>query len=123
MKMDAVMLAYIGDAVYSLYVREQVLQGGIYKVQVLHTIVTACICAKAQSQALQYIASILTDEEQAVARRARNSHVNVPKSASVQEYRSSTAFEAVLGFLYKTNQQDRLRHLMDLSFTFTMEQL
>ena len=108
---DAVMLAYIGDAVYSMYVRERVVQMNITKVQVLHTIVTEFICAKSHT---------FTEQEQAIARRARNSNVNVPKSSSVQEYRSSTAFEAVLGFLYETRQDERLQHIMGQAFSITL---
>ena len=115
---DAVMLAYIGDAVYSMYVRERVVQMNITKVQVLHTIVTEFICAKAQ--VLFEIEDTFTEQEQAIARRARNSNVNVPKSSSVQEYRSSTAFEAVLGFLYETRQDERLQHIMGQAFSITL---
>lgn len=76
---DAVMLAYIGDAVYSMYVRERVVQMNISKVQVLHTIVTEFICAKSQAKVLLEIEDAFTEQEQAIARRARNSNVNVPK--------------------------------------------
>ena len=115
---DAVMLAYIGDAVYSMYVRERVVQMNITKVQVLHTIVTEFICAKSQAKALLEIEDTFTEQEQ--ARRARNSNVNVPKSSSVQEYRSSTAFEAVLGFLYETRQEERLQDVMKQAFSITL---
>ena len=117
---DAVMLAYIGDAVYSMYVRERVVQMNITKVQVLHTIVTEFICAKSQAKVLLEIEDAFTEEEQAIARRARNSNVNVPKSSTVQEYRSSTAFEAVLGFLYETRQEDRLQHILGQAFSITL---
>lgn len=117
---DAVMLAYIGDAVYSMYVRERVVQMNITKVQVLHTIVTEFICAKSQSKVLLEIEDTFTEQEQAIARRARNSNVNVPKSSSVQEYRSSTAFEAVLGFLYETRQDERLQDVMKQAFSITL---
>ena len=60
------------------------------------------------------------NQEQAIARRARNSNVNVPKSSSVQEYRSSTAFEAVLGFLYETRQDERLQDVMKQAFSITL---
>ena len=73
----------------------------ITKVQVLHTIVTEFICAKSQAKVLLEIEDTFTEQEQAIARRARNSNVNVPKSSTVQEYRSSTAFEAVLGFFMR----------------------
>ena len=106
---DAVMLAYIGDAVYSMYVRERVVQMNITKVQVLHTIVTEFICAKSQAKVLLAIEDTFTEQEQAIA-----------KSSTVQEYRSSTAFEAVLGFLYETRQDERLQHIMGQAFSITL---
>ena len=118
---DAVMLAYIGDAVYSMYIRQRVVE--ISKVQVLHTLVTEFICAKSQSKAFEQLESILTEDEQTIARRARNSNVNVPKSSSVREYRNSTAFEAVLGFLYESGQQDRLNELMQEAYSITLRGL
>ena len=60
---DAVMLAYIGDAVYSMYVRERVVQMNITKVQVLHTIVTEFICAKSQAKVLLSIEDTFTEQE------------------------------------------------------------
>ena len=117
---DAVMLAYIGDAVYSMYIRQRVVEMSISKVQVLHTLVTEFICAKSQSKVLDQLESVLTENEQIIARRARNSNVNVPKSSTVQEYRSSTAFEAVLGFLYETRQDERLQHIMGQAFSITL---
>jgi len=114
------MLAYIGDAVYSMYVRERVVQMNITKVQILHTIVTEFICAKSQAKVLLEIENTFTEDEQAIARRARNSNVNVPKSSTVQEYRSSTAFEAVLGFLYETRQEERLQDILGQAFSITL---
>ena len=103
-----------------MYVRERVVQMNITKVQVLHTIVTEFICAKSQAKVLLAIEDTFTEQEQAIARRARNSNVNVPKSSTVQEYRSSTAFEAVLGFLYETRQDERLQHIMGQAFSITL---
>ena len=117
---DAVMLAYIGDAVYSMYIRQRVVEMSISKVQILHTLVTEFICAKSQSKVLDQLESVLTENEQTIARRARNSNVNVPKSSTVQEYRSSTAFEAVLGFLYETRQDERLQDVMKQAFSITL---
>ena len=78
------------------------------------------ICAKSQAKVLLEIEDTFTEQEQAIARRARNSNVNVPKSSTVQEYRSSTAFEAVLGFLYETRQDERLQHIMGQAFSITL---
>ncbi|MCI5708091.1 Mini-ribonuclease 3 [Veillonella caviae] len=120
---DAIMLAYIGDAVYSMYIRQRIADMNISKVQVLHTLVTEFVCAKAQSKVLQQLEMSFTDDEQHIARRGRNSNVNVPKSSSVKEYRNSTAFEAVLGFLYETGQQDRLYELMGQAYSITLRGL
>ncbi len=117
---DSLMLAYIGDALYSLFVRQRLIGTGIDKVRVLHALVTEFICAKAQAAAILALEPRLTDEELAVAKRARNSHVNVPKSATVQEYRASTAFEALLGYLSRTGQEARLQELMMAAFEVTL---
>lgn len=117
---DAVMLAYVGDAVYSMYIRQRIVEMSISKVQVLHTLVTEFVCAKSQSKVLESIEGDFTKDEQHIARRARNSNVNVPKSSSVREYRNSTAFEAVLGFLFETGQEDRLYELMSRAYSLTL---
>ena len=111
------------DAVYSMYIRQRVVEMSISKVQILHTLVTEFICAKSQSKVLEQLESMFTEDEQTIARRARNSNVNVPKSSSVREYRNSTAFEAVLGFLYETGQQDRLNELMKEAYSITLRGL
>jgi len=120
---NGIALAFEGDAVYSMYIRQRVVEMSISKVQVLHTLVTEFICAKSQSKAFEQLESILTEDEQTIARRARNSNVNVPKSSSVREYRNSTAFEAVLGFLYESGQQDRLNELMQEAYSITLRGL
>ena len=120
---DVLTLAYMGDAVYSLYIRKRVTAMGINQVQVLHTLVTAFINAKAQAVALQVIEDDLTEEEAYIIRRGRNANVNVPKSASVQEYLWSTAFESLLGFLHVTGQNQRLQDLMNRAYSYTLEHI
>ncbi len=120
---DAVMLAYVGDAVYSMYIRQRIVEMSISKVQVLHTLVTEFVCAKSQSKVLESLEGDFTEQEQHIARRARNSNVNVPKSSSVREYRNSTAFEAVLGFLFETGQEERLYELMSRAYSMTLRGL
>lgn len=125
-KEDSLMLAYEGDAVYSLYIREQIIEAGISKVQVLHNVVTDFINAKAQAavlHALEESSISFTELETLVVRRARNSNVNVPKSATVQEYRSSTAFEALIGYLYRSCQFKRLVLVMEYAFNTTLKRL
>lgn len=122
-QMDALTLAYVGDGVYSLYVREHVIRTTIQKVRILHDVVTNIICAKAQAQAYHYLENILTDDELAVGKNARNSHLTVPKSATVHEYRLSTALEAVIGFLYLSGQDERLAFLCQTAFAYSLGQI
>ena len=108
-------LAYIGDAVFSLYVRLRILSGSSH-VQVLHDLASRMVSAVMQAKAMEGLEKDLTEEETAIVRRGRNTKSMVPKSASVYEYRMGTAFEALLGYLYLEKQEERLRELMDRSF-------
>lgn len=110
-------LAYIGDAVFSLYVRMRLLPVSSH-VQVLHDLASRMVSAVMQAKAMDDMeeAGMLTEEEAQIARRGRNTKSTVPKSASVREYRQGTAFEALMGYLYLTDRKDRLQELMDRSF-------
>ena len=110
-------LAYIGDAVFSLYVRMRLLPVSSH-VQVLHDLASRMVSAVMQAKAMDDLeeAGILTEEEAQIARRGRNTKSTVPKSASVREYRQGTAFEALMGYLYLTDRKERLQDLMDRSF-------
>ena len=107
-------LAWLGDSLYDLYVRERlVARGG--KVGALHRDAVSLVCAHAQSEALRRIAPELTDAEADVVRRARNAHQSPPKNADPGEYHRATALEALVGWLYVTGQQDRLGALLGLA--------
>ena len=108
-------LAYIGDAVFSLYVRMRLLPVSSH-VQVLHDLASRMVSAVMQAKAMDALEPELTDEEAQIARRGRNTKSTVPKSASVREYRQGTAFEALMGYLYLMDRKDRLQALMDRSF-------
>ena len=120
---DSLMLAYIGDGVYTLFIRNRVVETGITKTQILHDVVTSFINAKAQAKVLLALEPSLTEDELLVAKRARNSNVHVPKSASVQEYRMSTAFEALLGYTYRKGDEERLQTLMQFAFDETLSRM
>lgn len=105
-------LAYIGDAVFELAVRTHLTSASGAPVHDLHRQAEARVRATAQAQALARIESMLTDVEQDVARRARNTKSAVPRSATVAEYRYSTALEAVLGYLFLAGELDRLTDLL-----------
>ena len=108
-------LAYIGDAVFSLYVRMRILPVSSH-VQVLHDLASRMVSAVMQAKAMDALEPELTEEEARIARRGRNTKSTVPKSASVREYRQGTAFEALMGYLYLMDRKDRLQALMDHSF-------
>ncbi len=110
-------LAYIGDAVFSLYVRMRLLPVSSH-VQVLHDLASRMVSAVMQAKAMDDLegTGTLTEEEAQIARRGRNTKSTVPKSASVREYRQGTAFEALMGYLYLTDRKERLQDLMDQSF-------
>lgn len=107
-------LAYLGDALYDLYVRERlVARGG--RVRALHREAISLVCAHAQSEALARIADALTDEERDVVRRARNAKQTPPKNADAGEYHHATALEALVGWLYVTGQRERMNEILALA--------
>lgn len=111
-QLNALALAYMGDAVYEQAVREHLLRSGRVRPNVLHQKATRYVSAKAQAAILQVMLqdSFLTETEQAVMRRGRNAKSgSVPKNTDVQTYKNSSGFEAVLGYLYLINEQERVR--------------
>ncbi len=107
-------LAYLGDSLYDLYVREHLIaRGG--KVRALHREAITLVCAHAQSEALARVADALTDDERDVVRRARNTRQSPPKNADPGEYHHATALEALIGWLYVTGQRERMNEILALA--------
>jgi ribonuclease-3 family protein len=109
--MNGSMLAFVGDAYYDLKVREMLIRRGVNKSKKFHQLAVFYVSAKAQSKILQQLIdeAYLTDEELTIVRRGRNvSGGSVPKNTDVIIYRQSTAFEALIGFLYLSEKFDRL---------------
>jgi ribonuclease-3 family protein len=110
---SSLVLAYVGDAVFELAVRERLVLAGPGKVADLHRQAVAIVRAPAQAALLRRLEGVLTPEEEEVARRARNAKSGpAPRGVAVQEYRHATAFEALLGYLYLTGRTARLAELM-----------
>jgi len=108
-------LAHLGDAVYELMVRSWLCLHGKATNKGLHKAAITYVSAPAQAQRCQKILPILTEEEQDVFRRGRNSHTAaVPKGASVGEYHTATALEALFGWLYLKGETERLNELFSL---------
>ena len=114
-------LAYMGDAVYEVYIRHYLLSIGQVKPNKLHKEATKYVSAKSQSAVVHYLLSeqLLTEEEEAIIRRGRNAKSGtIPKNTDVQTYRYSTAFEALIGFLYGSNNQERMEEIINLAIQF-----
>ncbi len=110
-------LAYLGDTLYDLYVREHLIaRGG--RVGTLHREAVSLVCAHAQSEALSRLEDVLADEERDVVRRARNARQSPPKNADPAEYHRATALEALIGWLYVTGRQERMNALLALALPF-----
>ncbi len=112
--LNPVVLAFIGDAVYSLYVREDLSFHHTLKSGELNKLAVSMVRASAQAKKIEEIMPILTEEEVAVYKRARNAKKGTKaKSASVVEYNMSTGFEALIGYLYVTGQESRLDEILN----------
>lgn len=105
--------AYIGDAVYELYIRERLIETTNLKPHKLHIEAVKKVKAGAQAEFLQRIEEKLNDEEKEIVRRTRNTkNHHLPKNSNVKEYMYSTAFEGLIGYLYLTGKQKRLKEIL-----------
>lgn len=106
--------AYIGDAVYELYIRNKLINETNLKPHKLHIEAIKYVKAKSQAKKLNEIYESLIDEEKDIVRRGRNTqNHHLPKNSNVQEYMYATAFEALIGYLYLTKQHTRLKEILD----------
>jgi len=107
--MHPLVLAYIGDTVYDLFVRTYLILTNDIPVHQLHVKSISFVNAGSQSKTLHDIEEQLTEEEQYIVRRGRNAKPgSVPKNADVAEYHWATGFESLLGYLYLSGQEERL---------------
>lgn len=116
--LNGMSLAYMGDAIYEVYIREYVLKMGFSKVKDLHKNVVLFTSGEAQADIIHHMINddILTEEEIAIFKRGRNSHVHsVRKNISIQEYLDATGFEAIVGYLYLSSQDNRLKEIINYS--------
>lgn len=106
-------LAYIGDAVYEVAVRQYLLSKANMRPNHLHRSATGLVSAKAQSRILTGIEAELTEEERDIVRQGRNAKSgSIPKNADVLEYRHATALECLIGYLYSSGRHDRMIELI-----------
>ena len=113
--MQPLVLAQIGDSVQTLFVRSHLGKNPI-KVNKLAKQVSSVVCAGSQFKTFKKIEESLTETEQEIATRARNTHIHSKaKNFSVTEYIYATALEALIGYLYITGQEDRLKQILKIS--------
>ena len=110
-------LAYLGDAVLEVCVREHLVKSGLSSSARLNSTALEYVKASKQAQAMKKILPILTEEEEAVFRRGRNiGHTNTPKSATVSEYRIATGMEALFGYLHLEGRKERIAELFSAAY-------
>ncbi|MEG1432778.1 Mini-ribonuclease 3 [Eubacterium sp.] len=110
--MNPLTLAYIGDGVFSDYIRKYLVAQGMANVNHLTKASISYVKADAQARMVHTLMDQLTDEEQSIVRRGRNTRSTPPKNADKMDYRYATGLEALVGYLELTGNQHRLRELM-----------
>ena len=115
-------LAFVGDAVFSLYIRHKIVLADKEKPNDQHKHTTHFVKASGQSDIIKNIENILTEEELKIYKRARNYKTNnIAKNSSVTDYKRATGFEALLGYLYLTNNKERLNEILNLSYEIILK--
>lgn len=113
---NIVTLAYLGDAVYEIYIRETLIKKGLAKVEDLQKSATTYVSAKGQANILTNLLdnNILTEEEIEIVKRGRNyKRSSHPKHTDIITYKLSTGFETLIGYLYYNKKRDRLEEILN----------
>lgn len=106
---NSTVLAYVGDAVYEVYVREHVVRSGEMHADKMHSGAIKYVCAEGQATALKKLFRQLSEKEQSLVKRARNKKItSKPKNADPILYKWATALEALIGYLYLSDQKERM---------------
>jgi len=116
-QMPPLALAWIGDAVFEVFVREKLIFEGGRNVKQLHRGAISFVKAEAQCRIVRELDEYFTDEEKAIIRRGRNvAPHTVPKNASITDYRYATGFEALIGYLYFMKEEERLAFIFNKAY-------
>lgn len=114
--MNVKTLAYVGDVVYELYIREHVISNSNAQVNILHRKTVKYVSAKAQAKIVENILEMLNEDEKYILKRGRNAAANtVPKNTDVITYKIATGFEAMIGYLYLNKKEERLKEVITKS--------
>ena len=115
-EINPLVLAFLGDAIHTAFVREKVVLEHSYSAGLMHKESSKFCSATHQSLVFDKLQEILTEEEQEIALRARNAkNSHTAKHSSLAEYKKATSFEALLGYLYLAGENDRLQQFLDIS--------
>ncbi len=115
-------LAFMGDAVYELYVRQRLVEQANMPVNKLHKLAVEKVRASFQSNAYSVIEELLSEEEQNIWKRGRNANnIRAPKNADLVEYRRATGLEALFGYLFLMGRRERLEELFELIMAASAE--
>ena len=121
---NGVTLAYIGDAVIELAIREALISSGVTDTGRLSAAAQKLVCAPMQSGIVEKILPILSLEEEAAYKLGRNHRISgKPKHASVAEYSRATGMEAIFGYLHLTGNHERIRNLIQTAYSDMMEEM
>jgi ribonuclease-3 family protein len=115
-------LAFIGDSVHTLFVRNEILKENNLKVGNYHLLASKLCKAQSQSEVFDKMFEDFTQEEKDIALQARNHKSHTAKNASLEDYKKATAFEAVLGYLYLTGQNERMEEILEKSLKIFKKQ-
>lgn len=112
-EVSSLALAYLGDAVLEIYIRDYVIRMGKTKIDQLHRSAVKFVNAKAQSKVYDSIQNLLKDDEMVILRKGRNAKKNIPKNVEMVDYRKSTGVEALLGYLFLKGDNERIKELVN----------
>ncbi len=122
--MSPLVLAYIGDAIYEMFIRDYLINKDTISVNKYHKRATGYVKAKAQADAVHALESELTEAEWTIVKRGRNQKsATVPKNANLTDYKYATGFEALLGYLFYTGEYKRLSLIMNKAVEITNKEL
>ena len=120
---NALVLAYLGDAVFNLKTRDYLVKRYDYKPNQLNKMANSVVCAKNQAEIMKNLKQELNEEELSVATRARNTHLsnNKAKNSTIEEYSLATQFEAVVGLWYLNGENDKIENMFKVYVEDKME--
>lgn len=114
-ELNAIKLAYMGDSVFSLYIRQHFIMNTDKKNTDLNRCVNNIVCARNQARLMDEVQN-LTEREQDIVSRARNLHFNnIAKNSTPEQYGKATEFEALLGYWYLTGQAEKIENIIKMS--------